>query len=107
MITKDQEAALHELECNTHLLWTPEAAKELTRPFGFECRVREQIADGGPRNPKGLYLDSGAEAVVGAASWEVSGQIVDHLKIRSEGKLGRGFQVRADCDAVRRHLNGK
>lgn len=105
MITKEQEAALHELETNTHLFWKSEAAKDLTRPFGFECRVIEYKAN--PRDPKGLTLDNGARSAVGAASWDISSQICSHLKVRSEGKLGRGFQVRSDCDAARRYLNGK
>jgi hypothetical protein len=107
MITKEQEAALHELECNTHVLWAPEGAINLTKPFGFDCRLHDYNADAGPRNPKGLTLNDGAKSAVGASSWDISGQICSHLKVRSEGKLGRGFQVRADCNAIRKYLNGK
>lgn len=106
MITKEQEAALHQLECDTHCLWTPEAAIAITKPFGFHCKTHIYEADGGPHNPKGLTLENGRPHALGASSWDISGQIVSHFKIRSEGKLGRGFQVRADCDAVRKHLNG-
>lgn len=104
MITKEQQEALHTLECSTHTLWKPDAASALTRPFGFECKVREHVADG-DRNPKGLTLANGAKSAIGAASWDISGQIASHYNLRPEGKLGRGFQVRADCEAIRRHLN--
>lgn len=105
MITKEQEAALLKLECDTHALWNEEAALAFTKPFGFDCRMQEYLADAGPRNPKGLTLKNGAEAAVGAASWDIAGQICGHLGVRSERKLGRGSQVRADCEAVREHLN--
>ena len=107
MITKEQEAALHELCCDTHALWTPEHADKLTAPFGIKARTRIHEADGGPHNPKGLTLDNGRPMAKGASSWDISGQICSHLGVRSEGKLGRGSQVRADCDAIRRFLNGK
>jgi hypothetical protein len=105
MMNKKQEEALHQLECNTHLLWKKEAALAISRPFGFDCKMREYLADGGPRNPKGLYLDSGAESAVGLSSWDLSGQIARHVGAKSESKLGRGFQVRADCQAIREKLN--
>lgn len=107
MITKEQEAALHELECDTHVLWTPEAANKLTAPFGFVCHSSKHVADGGPRNPKGPTLNGGADVAVGASSWSISGQIASHYNLRPEGKLGRGSQVRADCAAIREHLNAE
>lgn len=105
MITKEQEAALNELECDTHTLWPPEAAKRLTAPFGFEARVSHHVADASPWNPKGLTLSAGKTEAEGASSWSISGQIASHYKLRPPGKLGRGFQVRSDCDAIREHLN--
>ncbi len=105
MITKEQEAALHELECNTHILWSPEAARRLTAPFGFECKLHIYEADGGPHNPKGLTLKNGRPHAEGAASWNISGQIASHYNLEPKGMMGRGFQVRADCDAIRRYLN--
>ena len=104
MITKEQEYALHTLECDTHCLWTPEAAKRLTAPFGFECRLSHYKADAGPGNPKGLSLSGGSTEAYGCSSWAISGQIASHYKLRPEGKSGRGFQVRADCHAIREHL---
>lgn len=107
MITKEQEAALHQLECDTHTLWSPEAAKKLTAPFGFDCRISHHVADASPWNPKGLTLSAGKTEAEGASSWSISGQIASHVGARPEGKMGRGFQVRADCDAIREKLNGK
>ena len=107
MITKEQEAALSKLECDTHCLWNDSAVIEITAPFGFIGKSRVYEADGGPHNPKGLTLNNSRPHAVGASSWDISGQICSHLKVRSEGKLGRGFQVRADCDAIRKHLNAK
>lgn len=105
MITKEQEAALNELCSNTHVLWSQEAAVKLTEPFGFKCRTRTYEADGGPHNPKGLTLANGRPHAVGASSWDISGQICSHVGAKSAAMLGRGFQVRSDCDAIRRHLN--
>ena len=105
MITKEQAASLRELCGDTHCLWSPEAAKRLTAPFGFECKTHIYEADGGPNNPKGLTINNGRPMAKGASSWDISGQIASHYKLRPEGKLGRGFQVQADCDAIRKHLN--
>lgn len=107
MITKEQEAALNALECDTHILWSPEVAKKLTEPFGFECRISNYKADASPWNPKGLTLSAGKTEACGASSWAISGQIASHCNLRPEGKLGRGSQVRSDCSAVRKHLNGE
>lgn len=107
MITKEQEAALQELVGDTHCFWSPEAAIKLTTPFGFKCRVHVHEADGGPHNPKGLVLDNGRPHAAGASSWDISAQIAGHYNLRPEGKMGRGFQVQADCKAIREHLNGK
>jgi hypothetical protein len=105
MITKEQEAALNKLECDTHCLWRPEAAIDLTLPFGFECHLHIYEADGGPHNPKGLVLNNGRPHATGASSLDISGQIARHVGANPEGKLGRGFQVRANCEAIRRKLN--
>ena len=105
MITKEQEAALNTLECDTHCLWTPQAAKRLTAPFGFDCRVHIYEADGGPHNPKGLTLRNGRPHATGASSWDISGQIASHYGLRPKGMMSRGFQVRIDCETIREHLN--
>jgi hypothetical protein len=102
---KTKEDVLHILACNTHGFWKPEFAKKLTALFGFECRTHVEHVD--PHDQKGIQFDAPeVKAAEGAASWDISGQIVRHLGIRSEGKLGRGSQVQADCDAIRAHLKG-
>lgn len=105
MITKDQAYALNKLESNTHVLWDEIASLSITQPFGFNCRMQTYKNDASPSNPKGLTIDNGAKSAIGASSWNISGQIVHHVGAKSVSCLGRGFQVRADCDAVRKHLN--
>lgn len=104
MITEQQEKALSIMECNTHDFWSKETAEGITKPFGCKPKLREYIADGGPRNPKGLVLNNGAEAAVGISVYDLSGQIADFVGARPEGKMGRGFQVRANCQAIREKL---
>lgn len=105
MLTEEQERSLRHLEINTHSLWSKSTAEEIAAPFGFKPNCREYLADGGPRNPKGLYLDNGQESALGLSSWDLSRQIALHVGARPESKLGRGFQVRADCHAIREKLN--
>lgn len=103
MITEKQAEALNCLASDTHALWTPRQATRLTAPFGFVARTSHHVAD--PENPKGLTLSAGRTEAEGASSWSISGQIASHYGLRPPGKLGRGSQVRADCDAIREHLN--
>lgn len=105
MITKEQEVALHQLECDTHSFWSEEVANTFTRPFGFDCYVFKHKADGN-KNPKGLTLNNGAKEATGVSSVGVSDQIARHVGATPEAKMGRGFQVRANCAAIRKHLNG-
>ncbi|MFN3656815.1 MAG: hypothetical protein ACK4UO_06145 [Pseudolabrys sp.] len=102
-ITKEQTEALATLEENTHVLWSVEGALALTRPFGFDCRTETYKAN--PRDPKGLALNNGEKEAAGAASWDIFGQIARHVGATRQSCLGRGFQVRADCEAIRKTIS--
>jgi hypothetical protein len=98
---QEQLNVLHELACDTHVFWPPEEAQKFMEPFGFKVHTHVEHAS---KHPKGLTLNNGAKSAEGAASWDISGQLVQELNLTSEGKLGRGSQVRADVDAVFNHL---
>jgi hypothetical protein len=101
-LTPEQENVLQFLAANTHDFWTPERANELTRPFGFEAFTHEERAD--YKSPKGLRLKDNAKSAVGASSLDISGQIVAKTGAEAGSFIGRGFQVRANCDAIREKL---
>lgn len=101
---EDQLAALHELDCNTHNFWSEEGAKKLLAPFGIDPNKVLATYKANPHEPKGLTLANGAKQARGASTPAISGAIVSHFGLRSPGMLGRGFQVRADTETVRKHL---
>jgi hypothetical protein len=103
MLTKEQAAALDKLEQGTHVFWNPKGVQMLTEPFGFKGKVFTEYAN--PKDPKGLTFDNGAKSAEGADSISVSNQILDHYNLTAEHKLGRGFQVRVNVEAIREHLS--
>lgn len=98
-----QGQALGMLCANTHILWSPEGATEILKPFGIKAETSIYEADGN-KNPKGLTLKNGATEARGAPSSDLSYQLKCHFNIESRGCNGRGFQVRTDCEAVAKHL---
>lgn len=67
--------------------------------FGFIPRTYIAKADP-PGTPKGLTLADGATSARGIGAHELAMQVCDHFGVKYEGKMGRGFQLRACCNAL-------
>lgn len=102
MLTDKQKEVLQTLRGHTHTFWTTKAAVEFCEPFGVEWTPR--VYQNEPNNPKGLHLDNGAKEAEGAGTPDITGTIAAKLGLHPRGCLGRGFQVRADCEAIEEHF---
>lgn len=102
MDREQQIAAVRELQECHHIFFTPEGMDHFTEPFGFKGETNIHYAN--PNDPKGLTLADGAEFAEGAAAENIAAQICRHLGVPYENKIGRGFQLRACCDALLKHL---
>jgi hypothetical protein len=92
---------LSKMECNTHSLFNVEFLNDLNAAFGTELKPFTYEADG-HKNPKGLTLNNGASAAIGIACFDLAAMLCTALGVEYEHMLGRGFQVRACCDAIRK-----
>lgn len=103
-ITK-QEAIQRMLE-NTHSLFTVEGGNEIAEAFGIKFDAPTYKADG-DKNPKGLTLNNGDKEAKGFACFDLAPMICHRLNIFYPEKMGRGFQVRACCEALDEHFGLK
>jgi len=94
-----QEAIQSMLE-NTHVLFTIEHGQKIAKAFGVELEPIVYQADG-DKNPKGLTTNNGSKQAKGFACFDLAPMICNRLNLKYELKMGRGFQVRACCEALR------
>jgi hypothetical protein len=103
---KTVEDACRVMLENTHAFLTVEGAAHILRPFHLDGHVsefcREYEADG-DHNPKGLTLANGASKAYGVAMFDLARLICIEINLDYATCLGRGFQVRACCDTIRKH----
>lgn len=97
---RTQKELLNEMVCNTHTLWAESFVNEVNAAFGTALKCHVYEADGGPRNPKGLFLDEGTQAK-GLACFTLAPALCSALGVSYESSMGRGFQVRKCVDALR------
>lgn len=102
MLTQDQESVLYRMECNTHTLWAPSFVEQVNAEFGTDIKPFKYKAD---KHPKGLTLDGGAKQALGMACFDLAPILCSRLGVKYESKMGRGFQVRSCCEAIRKHFN--
>lgn len=93
-----QAEVLHTLNCNTHTLFTKDFVDKVNEAFGTKIKCSEYKAN--PHDPKGLTLDNEAKTAVGMAAFDLAPMICRELNVKYEGKMGRGFQVRACTEAL-------
>lgn len=96
------QKAIEDLRGWDHCLISEEGAIKLAKPFGIVPRCHTYYAN--PRDPKGLTLNDGADSAVGIAAETLACQICDGLGVKYRQCLGRGFQLRACCDALSQHF---
>lgn len=94
---RTQKELLHELMCNTHVLWRPEFVDEINTAFGTKLEAQRYKAS---NDPKGLTLNNGASAAIGIASFDLAHMLCGALNVKYAGMLGRGFQVRVCVEAL-------
>ena len=97
---KTKEDILSHLDSCTHNLFSEEFVAKVNEIFGVNLKCFEYEADG-HKNPKGLTLANGEKKAMGLACFNLALMLCQALNVKYESKLGRGFQVRACCDAIR------
>ena len=99
MATKEEKIALvNDLRSYDHCFISADGVRKFLEPFGIEGGV--SIFKANPRDPKGLTLADGAEEAQGQDAATVAEMIAAKLGCNGSGMMGRGFRLRAACDAA-------
>jgi hypothetical protein len=98
----ERSDAVIELLSYDHCFITPDEALAISRAFGFDCRCYVEQCD--YKSPKGLQFADGRKEAYGIAAEVLARQICDHLNISYPLMMGRGFQLRACCNAIDEYL---
>lgn len=99
--------ALERLSDAHHSALTESAAYEIADALGVpkeRIHCRSLRSDAGPDNPKGLTMYPGNEGMMGTSGLALAEALCAALNVPYEGKLGRGSQVRACVEALRKHF---
>lgn len=94
-----QEEILHDLVCNTHILYTPDILTRVN--YAFAVNIQPRTYHDSRQHPKGLTLDGDKKSVKGISAYDLALILCGKLNVRYEDKMGRGFQVRACVEALR------
>lgn len=102
-MTKEQ--AITELLNYDHCFIWPDEADKIAKAFGTlaECYTEQCDYD----NPKGLHFADRRKSAFGIAAEVLARQICEHLHIEYPYKVGRGFQLRACCQALTDHIKAQ
>lgn len=85
---------------NTHTLFTNEMVEKINGAFGL--RIRPKMYRANPSEPKGLTLDNGRKDAIGISALDAAIELCAALNVQFESKMGRGYQVRACVEALRK-----
>ena len=91
--------AIKYMERNTHTLIGEAQLKEIADAFG--AKVDAQVYQNEPSNPKGLHTHGRVSEVKGLPCFVLAPTICNALGLEYLQLVGRGFQVRACCEALR------
>ena len=95
--------AVADMRKYDHVFLSPDGAAHFEHAFGV--KLRTYVVKANPRDPKGLTLNDGATQAEGIAAEEMACQVCDHFEVAYDDKMGRGFQLRACCDALDAWIN--
>jgi hypothetical protein len=98
----NREDAVIELLSYDHCFIDPTEAEKISEAFGFKCRCYTARCD--YIHPKGLTFVDGRKESFGIAAEVLAQQVCQYLNLSYPSKMGRGFQLRACCDAITDHL---
>lgn len=93
-----QAEIMEAVGSDTHALWNAGFVDKVNVAFGTNIQAQEYEAGGGF---KGLTLHDGSSRAKGIASFDLMPMLCQALNVEYEGKLGRGFQVRACIEALK------
>ena len=99
MLTPEQKIALvNDLRSYDHCFISADGVRKFLEPFGIEGGWTTFKAN--PDDPKGLTLADGAKEAQGQDAATVAEMIASKLGCKHSGMMGRGFRLRAACDAA-------
>lgn len=88
-----------------HAVYSEEAGKEVMEAFGLQWRPKyaSVMFSDPPGTFKGLVMEKEGERGITALS--LGSIILRELNLKAESKMGRGFQGRANAEAIRQHFS--
>jgi hypothetical protein len=103
-MSDDKLKAVADLRGYDHCFMTKEGVEDFATRFGLAGKIKPYVVKANPNDPKGLTLDNGATSAIGMDAAILASVICDHLGVKYMSKMGRGFQLRACCDALETHF---
>ena len=104
----DKIKLIEELEQHHHNFLNKEGCEHFLKPFEIDFKFQKVRAN--PQDFKGLSLwdkkGNPVNEMEGLSGLEISSLIADKLNISVASYYGRGFQHRANCEAIIKKLEG-
>jgi hypothetical protein len=94
--------AIDNLAAYDHALISAKGCKDLAAAFGVADQITTHTYYAG-EGKGGLTLFGGEKKAEGLEASVLACQICNALGVEYESKLGRGFQLRTCCEALRKH----